>query len=242
MHYPSTLKVRARVGGQFSSTDWGFSPPGNMLALVTGDSNENHYLQLYDVRASNPQATVTHKLEPFVFPPRLGGLNTAPPGHEHSCVVFSPDGMYLALARSDNQTHLYDVRMLNSEEQGLLCKYRHETVDSETSHYGIVRAHWLTEERTGYQKLLTGGDDGCVRMWNPSQSSSNNDACVVVAEVSCAVADFTVGDRFKGEHELVVSVWFLLACFLRTNEACGSGDSGGTLYLYDGRGKPLFSA
>ena len=225
--------------------------PGSLLALVTGDNSRNHQLQLYDIR-TRQECTSATKILPFQFPPRPDGLHenyfSEPPGHEHSCVVFSPDGMYIALARSDNCTHVYDLRMMSSSEEAeeevrLLAEYKHESMRSKTTYsdtyFGIVRAEWV------HHRLVTGGNDGCVRMWDPHRSIHDNDNSFgegkgkgkeglglglgkggggqVIADVPCAIADFSIGDRFKGEHELVV------------------GDAGGVLHLYNGRGSALFS-
>lgn len=44
---------------------------------------------------------------------------------------------------------------------------------------------------------------GCIRLWNPLGAS---DEGTVLAQADSDVAYFTFGDRFSGEHELVVYV------------------------------------
>jgi hypothetical protein len=56
--------------------------------------------------------------------------------------TFSPDQIYLALARNDNQTHIYDRRMLGKWSSEPLFKYCHDgeskTV-TKSELYGVVR-------------------------------------------------------------------------------------------------------
>jgi WD40 repeat protein len=80
---------------------------------------------------------------------------------EVSCMNFSPDGICLALARSDNCVHVYDSRMLG---RGVLHNYRHENQDPlfnppGTTLYGVSHTQWITTH-TGQFALLSGGNDG----------------------------------------------------------------------------------
>ena len=74
-------------------------------------------------------------------------------------MTFSPDGVYLALSRSDNRVHLYDSRMIG---KGVMLEYRHESarfIPQSQEVFGIVRAHWVIT-RSGQYRLLSGGEDG----------------------------------------------------------------------------------
>lgn len=78
---------------------------------------------------------------------------------EVSCIAFSPDGIYLSLARTDNSVHIYDSRMLG---KGALHKYRHQDprfVSPENTLFGVVHAQWVST-RSGQCALLSGGEDG----------------------------------------------------------------------------------
>jgi hypothetical protein len=147
-------------------------------------------------------------------------------------MTFSPDGVYLALARLDNSVHVYDSRML---EKGVMHIYRHEAarfarpdILSGVDHlHGVTRAEWITN-RSGQYRLLSGGEDGgpisshlvyrnstnpvfdfppylgCVRLWNPMCSHREPSNGQAIAEINSDIGALSVGDPFKGEYELVV--------------------------------------
>jgi len=71
---------------------------------------------------------------------------------------FSPDGMYLAMARTDNTVHMYDSRMLS---KGALSMYSHEFLpySGSSNTFGVTGIEWITT-RTGQFRLLSGGEDG----------------------------------------------------------------------------------
>lgn len=72
---------------------------------------------------------------------------------------FSPDGMYLALARNDNRTHVYDRRMW---DRGVIFEYGHNGESKAASRdvYGVVKAQWVQSQTTRRMALVTGGEDG----------------------------------------------------------------------------------
>jgi WD40 repeat protein len=73
---------------------------------------------------------------------------------------FSPDGMYLALARNDNRTHVYDQRMW---DRGVIFEYIHggeSKAASQQEVYGVVKAQWVQSQATRRIALVTGGEDG----------------------------------------------------------------------------------
>ncbi|KAJ7210526.1 WD40-repeat-containing domain protein [Mycena pura] len=175
---------------------------GSTAALVTNDGS-NSTLRIYDVARKQGTATHNWRLEPF-----------APEAREVNSMAFSFDGIYLALGREDNCTHVYDSRML---ERGVLFDFRHsEAQDSDRNHqfYGVVGIKWV-ESRSPRPRLglVTGGNDGCVRLWDPLRAK---DEGAIIAQTDSDIAAFNLGDRFQGEHELVV------------------GDSSGALYIMDG--------
>ncbi|KAJ3835813.1 hypothetical protein F5878DRAFT_293827 [Lentinula raphanica] len=116
---------------------------------------------------------------------------------EVKCVSFSPDGIYLAVGNLDGR-----ILILVSPGQ---------------ESYGITHMEWriLHQNRLA---LVTGGPDGCVRLWQPDWAPRITQQGRVIARVNADVGYFTIGDRFQGEHELVV------------------GDGDGAIYFYDGIG------
>lgn len=92
------------------------------------------------------------ELEPFLIRDDFEG--------EVNNASFSPDGMYLALARNDNHTHVYDRRMW---DRGVIFEYSHggeSKAASEKDVYGVVKAQWVQSQATRRMALVTGGDDG----------------------------------------------------------------------------------
>jgi len=179
---------------------------GDTAALVTNDGVDS-YLRIYDIRNKNSMASQTLCLEPFTSE-----------GHEVNSMMFSSDSIYLALGRDDNCTHVYDARMLKRRgtlEPGVLYNFKHSDMRSSSedqNFFGVVGVKWV-QTRTSRLGLVTGGDDGCIRLWDPLRGSEES---TVLAQADSDIAYFTLGDRFKGEHELVV------------------GDSSGAIYIMDG--------
>lgn len=181
---------------------------GDTAALVTNDG-VNSFLRIYDIRNKNSMASQTLCLEPFTSE-----------GHEVNCIMFSSDSIYLALGRDDNCTHVYDARMLKPRgmlERGVLYNFKHSDMrfsSGEQNFFGVVGVKWV-QSRTSQSRLglVTGGNDGCIRLWDPLRGSEESS---VLAQADSDIAHFTLGDRFEGEHELVV------------------GDSSGAIYIMDG--------
>jgi hypothetical protein len=108
--------------------------------------------------------------------------------------TFSPDQLYLALARNDNQTHVYDRRMLGKQGSEPLFKYCHygesKTV-SKHEVYGVVQAQWLQSSATRRTCLVTGGEDGehafalAVDSLNRFSYTRMDRMCTHVGPLSC---------------------------------------------------------
>ncbi|KAF5361922.1 hypothetical protein D9756_002270 [Leucocoprinus leucothites] len=165
------------------------------LALATQGDNK-HFLRLFDIDRLDPHHTQEIAINPFVPPVRSSeSLWSA----EVSCMTFSPDGVMIG--------------------RGVMQEYRHEPAafisDSRHELFGIVRAQWIST-RSGQYALLSGGEDGCVRLWNPMWSIEELSNGRAIAEVDSDIGVFSVGDPFKGEYELVV------------------GDSSGVVRIFEG--------
>lgn len=122
------------------------------MALSTRAPDNKHLLRIYDTRRGLPKATHLMELESFPIREHFDGeINNA---------SFSPDGMYLALARNDNRTHVYDRRMW---DRGVLFEYGHDGESKAASQkdvYGVVKAQWVQSQATRRMALITGGEDG----------------------------------------------------------------------------------
>ncbi|KAF8906207.1 WD40-repeat-containing domain protein [Gymnopilus junonius] len=191
--WESLYELDATEAGDTLAVD----PTGGILALSTRASVNRHILRLYDVNRQNPTAHTTIDLE--TFPSRYEGFEG-----EVNCTTFSPDGVYLAVARNDNFLHVYDSRMLT---RGPLFEYEHfgeSKAPSQTSTFGVVKAQWVQSEHTRRVALVTAGEDGCVRLWNPLVSSYDDENGISIAEANSDISHFSLGDRFAGEHQLVV--------------------------------------
>ena len=106
-------------------------------------------MRMYDVGRQNPKAIWESNLEPST-----GGMNRA---------RFSPDAIYLAVARSDDVVHVYDCRMIG---KGVLHAFEHTGARRNSpgmDTYGVVDLQWL-ESRARRLGLVTGGADG--ELWN----------------------------------------------------------------------------
>ncbi|KAJ2934858.1 hypothetical protein H1R20_g2278, partial [Candolleomyces eurysporus] len=167
---------------------------GTKLVLATRVSNSSGVLRLYDIqRKEFKKAHTKITLEPY---------RRDIEGEIHDAVL-SPDGVYLALGRHDNRTHVYDSRFLG---KGVLYDFRHDNFATKTApgseSCGVMKVQWVTNgSRLG---LVSGGSDGCVRLWDVLQAANSAQNGVVLAEVNSDISTFSLGDRFKGEHQLVV--------------------------------------
>ena len=169
---------------------------GERLALVTKDLNEVH-LRIYDIKSKNGRVPICST----VLPNFLGDINRA---------TFEPGGVYLALARSDNTTHIYDSRYLNKA----VSIFAHEQGDTTQDTFGVVQAQWTSSFDTRRLGLLTGGIDGCVRLWDHRRSQDDPSNGTIIARMQHDIAHFQIGDPAHGEAALVVYVEYHLSRLL----------------------------
>jgi len=75
-----------------------------------------------------------------------------------------------------------------------------------TSSYGIVDAKWVETEtdRDRNLQLITGGLDGCIRIWDVMRSTDDPSNGRVIARMDSDIGCFSVGDKTNGEKTLVV--------------------------------------
>jgi hypothetical protein len=118
--------------------------------IFTKGRTNRHFMQMYDVRRKNPNTMWSWELEPFESESDVNCVN---------CARFSPDMMHLAVARSDNITHIYDSRMIN---RGILHTFKHTGRHRNmpgSEPFGSVEARWVETSATRLG-LVTGGSDG----------------------------------------------------------------------------------
>ena len=114
-------------------------------------------LRLYDVGTKSKKPYRTLNLPSFEI-----GLLDAEDDYDGAVnsASFSPDGIYLAVARNDNRVHVYDSRML---ERGLLHEFEHNgpsRVSPSKTSFGISGAQWIQSLSSNRLGLVTGGNDG----------------------------------------------------------------------------------
>lgn len=189
------------------------------------DNGDEHILRLYDIRRKNGADLVsTINLEKFPVIKR-----THPDGEvesvlgEINCAVFSPDGIYLAVARNDNIVDVYDSRFL---ERGFLHRFKHEDPNFNTPGFygfGVVEAQWKESFEGRGLGLITGGNDGnphytpalftfltalstlgCVRLWDVNEAGENWGNGRPIAQADLDIGHFSLGDESKGEAPLIV--------------------------------------
>lgn len=194
------------------------SPDGSILVLTTVGAGNSHPIRLYDIRRRNPKAYEKEELESFCRRPSSSDMGEEPEEVVH-VITFSSDGHLLAIARSDNRLHVYDIRALS---KGPLCDFRHFDSDEGGGNLcGVAHAAWIEGRDRRRIGIVSGGDDGCVRLWEPALSPSDDLQGTILGRNDFDVAHFSIGDGWKGEMPLVI------------------GDSGGgvnTFDLQDGEG------
>lgn len=77
---------------------------------------------------------------------------------------------------------------------------------------------------------------GCVRLWNPLLSGKDKENGKCLARMNSDIAHFSIGDRFKGEHQLVACVFILFYTALGGKSSdwyMFSGDSSGEVMIFN---------
>jgi len=208
---------------EFPTTESGDSmaldSQGRTLALVTSTST-HRTLALYDVTST--RSAGRSPMTSLLLPP-----STITDVWEVNTAQFSQDDVLLALGTSDDRVLIYDTRFMgkNDSRGGPCLTYdlgrgRHSSGDN----FGVTGLEWVPGYYGGRGLgLLTGGSDGCVRLWDVGQGHKPEDFSVVDGvwnpENVIAIGNHGVGclsvGRNQREHRLVV------------------GDIGGDVYVLD---------
>ncbi|KIJ65665.1 hypothetical protein HYDPIDRAFT_88648 [Hydnomerulius pinastri MD-312] len=189
------------------------SPDGTTLVLFTTGKDNSHPMRLYDVRRKTKVAYETEELEKFCTRQSFSSSQEPRESQEVNSASFSSEGRLLSVARSDNRLHVYDVRALS---KGPLCRFEHHGSDVVGGGgYGIVEAKWVEGRDRRRVGLVSGGNDGYVRLWEPALSYKDELQGAILGRTDFDVGYFSIGDGWKGEKPLVI------------------GDSGGGMHVYD---------
>ncbi|PCH33544.1 WD40 repeat-like protein, partial [Wolfiporia cocos MD-104 SS10] len=151
---------------------------GERLAVAVRSSATAHALRMYDARRLARASVQSIDLQPF--------------DGEVNAVAFGPGGIYIAIARSDNSAHVYDSRFLGREPMHV-CKHREGNVISKDTS-GVTEAVW-TEGTSRGMGLVTGGVDGCIRLWDVRQAPSDASDDNVLVQCDDDIGSFVLGDH-----------------------------------------------
>lgn len=150
---------REEIVGRFPMGEAGdamaLDATGDRLAIVTCTSQTNSNLRIFDVRTKDRRPTHEIELEPF----QLVNPDDEDEEGEHRDAQFSPDGVFIALARSDNRVHVYDTRFLKG--RGLLYDFKHSAatkINPGLQACGVAKLEWVW--RGSRMGLVSGGSDG----------------------------------------------------------------------------------
>ena len=171
-------------------------------------------------------------MDPFYVAPGASGSKPDSPEGEVKAVSFSPDGLLLAVARSDDELHVYDSRFMGSSREPMK-RFLHWGEDHCVGgdRWGIVDAVWVDGWCGRGLGVVTGGSDGemspraspprlltfsfrlcakkgCVRFWDVRRSTDDISNGEVLAQPNSDIGHFSVGEPHKGEKPLVVWVYY----------------------------------
>ncbi|KAI0361747.1 hypothetical protein OH77DRAFT_1546696 [Trametes cingulata] len=171
-------------------------PAGERLFIATEGSECVYALRQFDARRRERKAVQKVELEPFVDISDKSAMDI-------NSLSLSSDGIYIAAGRSDNWVDVYDSRMLT---KGPLYNFAHEgDVGNDT--FGVVKTQWIDGAPYGVG-LVSGGIDGCVRLWDVRRSSDDPLNGTILAQCDYDVGTFALGDMYKGDVPIIVLVFF----------------------------------
>ena len=115
-----------------------------------GPDHGIHTLKIYDVRRRDGRNPIQDiQLDPFES--ESGEVMTT---------SFSPDGIMLAVARSDDELHLYDSRFMGRNGEPMACYLHWEDDCCVGEKWGVVDAVWVDGWCGRGFGIVTGGSDG----------------------------------------------------------------------------------
>ncbi|KAI0778074.1 WD40-repeat-containing domain protein [Trametes elegans] len=167
-------------------------PLGLRLFAATETTDGTFFLRQFDAHRRARAPVQQLELEPFRHMPSRAEMNV-------NALAVSPDGLYIAVGRSDNWADVYDSRMLS---RGMLYSFAHEG-DPGGDAYGVVKAQWVDGPPFG-AGLVTGGIEGCVRLWDLRRTSEDPLNGTILAQCDYDVGTFSLGDPYKDEVPLIV--------------------------------------
>ncbi|KAG9102057.1 hypothetical protein FRC06_002342 [Ceratobasidium sp. 370] len=132
-------------------------PSGTVIAFTGGGRDgkpRRHVLRMYDAHRTD-----WHPISVIGIP--SSKTNTIGEVVE---AMWSPDGIHLACARDDNTIDVFDTRWLGQRQSMLVFKHDTDSsmAEGENSElYGVQGVAWF-----GSDKLVSGGADHCVRVWD----------------------------------------------------------------------------
>jgi hypothetical protein len=134
---------------------------------------------VYDVRRKDGQhPTQSITLDTFFAGARTGLPQVESHEGEVRAVSFSPDGLLLAISRSDDELHIYDSRFMGRSREPMR-RYLHWGDDCCVGgdKWGIVDAVWVDGWCGRQQGVITGGSDGEISKLNASACSPIQSLC-----------------------------------------------------------------
>ncbi|TFY72890.1 hypothetical protein EVG20_g115 [Dentipellis fragilis] len=188
------LDVAYELDAKESGDGMAINSTGQQLALLTHGPEDSHKLRLYDVGHKRGKQVASVLLEPFSF--------SCPypfwPDGEVTSASFSPDDMLLSVLAMT--TPCMSMTFAFWGEDHLASLY--------------IGGEKRSVDRKGLG-IVSGGNDGCVRLWDVQCSDEDLSNGQVLVKTSYDIGHFSLGDKHKGEKPLVV------------------GDNGATVSIYD---------
>lgn len=115
-------------------------------------------MSIYDVRRKDGQHPI-HQVQLATFDPTSFPQSTSQEG-EVTTASFSPDGLLLAVARSDDELQIFDSRFMGHSAEPM-ARYLHWEDDCCVgAKWGIVDAVWVDRWCGRGFGVITGGSDG----------------------------------------------------------------------------------
>jgi WD40 repeat protein len=108
---------------------------------------------------------------------------------------FSPDDIYLALGKEDNAIEVWDTRFVSSTPFLKVRRFNGSLPREES--FGIARHLQWVEDRHGFGTglgLVTGGDGGCICLWNIQRAQEDSESRNILAESPYSINTLLIPD------------------------------------------------